>query len=39
VLSEKTEKYLSDQGKACLTKPFSIAELQGAIEEALKKQS
>jgi two-component system, NtrC family, sensor kinase len=39
VLSEKTEKYLSDQGKACLAKPFSIAELQLVIDEALKKQS
>ena len=31
VLSEKTEKYLQEQGKTCLTKPFSLVEFQRAI--------
>jgi two-component system, NtrC family, sensor kinase len=31
VLSEKTERYLEEQGKTCLTKPFSLVEFQRAI--------
>jgi signal transduction histidine kinase/CheY-like chemotaxis protein len=31
VLSEKTEKYLQDQGKMCLTKPFSVTDFQRAV--------
>jgi signal transduction histidine kinase/CheY-like chemotaxis protein len=38
VLSEKTEKYLGDQGKTCLAKPFSIAEFQRVVDEVFEKQ-
>ncbi len=31
VLSEKTEKYLNDQGKPCLAKPFSMAEFHRMV--------
>jgi signal transduction histidine kinase/CheY-like chemotaxis protein len=38
VLSEKVEKYLSDEGKPCLAKPFSMAEFHRVIDEAFAKQ-
>lgn len=31
VLSEKTERYLREQGKTCLHKPFSLVDFQRAI--------
>jgi CheY-like chemotaxis protein len=39
VLSEKTEKYLSDQGKTCLAKPFSMAEFQRVVDEFFDKRT
>jgi two-component system NtrC family sensor kinase len=39
VLSETTEKYLNDQGKTCLAKPFSMAEFQRVIDEVFEKRS
>jgi signal transduction histidine kinase len=38
VLSETTEKYLSDQGKTCLAKPFSMAEFQRVVDEVFEKR-
>jgi CheY-like chemotaxis protein len=37
VLSEKTEKYLSEHGKTCLTKPFSVAEFQQVVGEIFQR--
>jgi CheY-like chemotaxis protein len=37
VLSEKIERYLHEQGKTCLTKPFSLVDFQQAIGEVLEK--
>ncbi len=39
VLSEKTEKYLNEQGKPCLAKPFSMAEFHQAVDAAFEKQT
>jgi two-component system NtrC family sensor kinase len=36
VLSEKTEKFLKEHGKTCLTKPFSIPELQKIVSDMFK---
>jgi signal transduction histidine kinase len=36
VLSEKTEQYLSEQGKTCLTKPFSLVEFQRIVGKAFE---
>jgi CheY-like chemotaxis protein len=38
VLSEKTERYLQEQGKLCLTKPFSLVEFQRAIGKILEQR-
>jgi len=38
VLSDKTERYLQEQGKTCLTKPFSLMEFQRAIGKILEQQ-
>jgi two-component system, NtrC family, sensor kinase len=38
VLSEKTEKYLSEQQKTCLAKPFSMAEFQRVVDGAFEEQ-
>jgi two-component system, NtrC family, sensor kinase len=38
VLSEKTEKFLGEHNKTCLTKPFSLVEFQRAIGETLEQQ-
>jgi len=38
VLSEKTERYLQEQGKTCLTKPFSLVDFQRAIGKILEQQ-
>ncbi|HEY3915812.1 MAG TPA: ATP-binding protein [Verrucomicrobiae bacterium] len=37
VLSEKTEKYLSEHGKACLAKPFSVADFQRVVGEIFQR--
>jgi signal transduction histidine kinase/CheY-like chemotaxis protein len=37
VLSEKTEKYLSEQGKTCLAKPFSVADFQRVVGEIFQR--
>jgi two-component system, NtrC family, sensor kinase len=39
VLSDKMEKYLSDQGKTCLAKPFSIADFQRIVDEVFEKRT
>jgi two-component system, NtrC family, sensor kinase len=36
VLSEKTERYLQEQGKTCLTKPFSLVDFQRAVGKILE---
>jgi two-component system NtrC family sensor kinase len=36
VLSEKTEKFLSEHGKTCLPKPFSIADFQKVVSDMFK---
>jgi CheY-like chemotaxis protein len=38
VLSEKIERYLREQGKTCLTKPFSLVDFQRAIGKVLEQQ-
>jgi signal transduction histidine kinase len=38
VLSEKTEKFLTDNGKRCLAKPFSIVEFQRVIGESFREE-
>jgi two-component system NtrC family sensor kinase len=38
VLSEKTERYLQEQGKICLTKPFSLVDFQQAIGKIIERQ-
>jgi signal transduction histidine kinase len=38
VLSEKTEQYLQEQGKTCLTKPFSLVDFQRAIGKIIEQQ-
>jgi two-component system NtrC family sensor kinase len=37
VLSEKTEKFLSEHGKTCLHKPFSIAEFQKVVSDMMER--
>ncbi len=36
VLSEKTEKFLRENGKTCLAKPFSIADFQNVVNDMFK---
>jgi two-component system NtrC family sensor kinase len=36
VLSEKTEKFLREHGKTCLTKPFSVADFLKVVDDMLK---
>jgi signal transduction histidine kinase/CheY-like chemotaxis protein len=38
VLSEKTEKFLQEQGRSCLHKPFSLVEFQHAIGRVFGQQ-
>lgn len=39
VLSEKTEKFLVEQGKVCLTKPFNLTDFKRSVAELLKQQN
>jgi two-component system, NtrC family, sensor kinase len=36
ILSEKTEKFLSEHGKTCLAKPFSVAEFNKVVGDMFK---
>lgn len=36
VLSEKTEKFLSEHGKTCLAKPFSLADFKKVVNDMFK---
>jgi signal transduction histidine kinase len=36
VLSEKTEKFLTEHGKTCLPKPFSIADFRKVVSDMFK---
>ena len=36
VLSEKTEKFLSEHGKTCLPKPFSLGDFQKVVSDMFK---
>ena len=38
VLSEKTERFLQEQRKTCLTKPFSLVDFQHAIGKVFEQQ-
>ncbi len=38
VLSEKTERFLQEQNKTCLTKPFSLVDFQRAIGQIIVEQ-
>ncbi len=37
VLSEKTERYLKERNKICLTKPFSLADFERAIRQTFER--
>jgi signal transduction histidine kinase len=39
VLSEKTEQFLEEQGKVCLTKPFSLADFQRSVGKLIEQQN
>lgn len=38
VLSEKTGRYLQEQGRTCLTKPFSLVDFQRAVGKIIGDQ-